>query len=147
MKQWDVKSLTQRSYHKVMIWTHAGGGGFMQHPWEASRLRLVLLNMERGHTAKAAGSFWLAVNVAIQAEIGWADAVRHHVVGTKPFWTEAKQGGTDIKTQTCTPIHNCYEEASHPGKEALVQKSTHKSGECQINLGCFLMHVRRKQNS
>lgn len=33
------------------------GGGFMQHPKEASRLRLVLLNMERGHTAKAAGSF------------------------------------------------------------------------------------------
>lgn len=34
-----------------------GGGVFTQHPREASRLRLVLLNMERGHTAKAAGSF------------------------------------------------------------------------------------------
>lgn len=76
------------------------GGGFMQHPKEASRLRLVLLNMERGHTAKAAGSFWLAANVAIQAGIGGADAARHHVVGTKPFWTEAKQRGTDIKTHT-----------------------------------------------
>lgn len=32
-------------------------GGFMQHPREAGRLRLVLLNMEKGHTAKAAGSF------------------------------------------------------------------------------------------
>lgn len=78
------------------------GGVFMQHPREASRLRLVLLNMERGHTAKAAGSFWLAANVAIQAGIGGADAARHHVVGTKPFWTEAKQRGTDLKTHTHT---------------------------------------------
>lgn len=72
----------------------------MQHPREASRLRPALLNMERGHTAKAAGSFWLAPNVAIQAGIGGADAARHHVVGTKPFWTEEKQGGTDLKTHT-----------------------------------------------
>lgn len=42
---------------KLIIWERVEWGVFMQHPREASRLRLVLLNMERGHTAKAAGSF------------------------------------------------------------------------------------------
>lgn len=34
-----------------------GVEGVMQHPREASGLRLALLDMERGHTAKAAESF------------------------------------------------------------------------------------------
>lgn len=91
----DIRNLW---YGSMLNW-----GGVTQHPREASGLRLALLNMERGHTAKAAGSFWLAPNVAIQAGIGWADAARHHVVGTKPFWTKAKQGGKDIQIHTRTP--------------------------------------------
>ena len=56
----------------------------MQHPRELTRLS-VLLNMETGHKEEAAGSIWLAGNVAILAVIGGGYAVRHHIVGTKPF--------------------------------------------------------------
>jgi len=47
----------------------------------------------------------LAANVAIQAGIGGVYAAPHHVVGTKPFWTEAKQRGTDLKTYTLSDTH------------------------------------------
>lgn len=64
MRRYAAEGLSKHRHKKLMIWKRVesrgvsrGGVGFMQHPREASVLRLTLLNMERGHTAKAAGSF------------------------------------------------------------------------------------------